>query len=208
MVRRLSLLLFCLLLAGTASAQHRGKKAPRFENYIQAGLNMCQIDGDNSGPYNRFHLKGGVGTQFSPAKDPSSHLKMVVELAYSARGSYVTQIDRTIDLSYVEMPLMLAYSADRFRLGAGFAPAILIRSHVEAHGVFDRESSENYRRWDRLPFVADFRYNLGDSWSLGARFQTSLLTIAHESGSGTYRIFRSNKGQFSRFITLSLAYRF
>ncbi len=188
-------------------AQHR-KTQNRFDAYAHIGFNACQIDGDQSGPYNRFHLMGGVGTQFPLSKDSRNPFRMIVELNYSGKGSYVKQIDRTIDLSYVEIPLMLGYNAGSFRLAAGFAPAILIKSHVEDHNVFDPIQSDNYRKWDRLPFLLDFQYKTTDHLWLGVRFQTSLLTIARQSGSGTYRISRSNMGQFHKLLSLSVGYKF
>lgn len=180
----------------------------RIDAYVHAGITLGQIDGDNSGSYNHAGLHAGVGTSFALTADKRNPFRMIVEINYANKGSYVKSIDRTIDLSYVELPLMLSYTMDQFRAAAGVAPALLVRSSVSASGVYDPASSDNYRRFDRLPLTAELRYKLKSGLFVSGRWQSSMLTIAHESGTGTYRLFRSNKGQFHRLVTLSIGYQF
>ena len=182
----------------------------RFDGSVFGGINMCQIDGDDAGGYSHLGLRAGVGTSFSLSADASSPLRMVVELAYAQKGSYVAQIDRNIYVDYVEMPLMLSYRLldDRLRLAAGVAPAVLVHAEVTDAGVDNPVSVQNYRRFDALPLVASVRYLVGGHFAVEARWEDSMVSITKENGSGTYRLWRENRGAFNRLVTLGLAYQF
>ena len=40
------------------------------------------------------------------------------------------------------------------------------------------------------------------------RFQTSMVSVVDQAASGTYRLFRDNRGAFNRTLTFGLAYCF
>ena len=40
------------------------------------------------------------------------------------------------------------------------------------------------------------------------RFQTSMVSVEDQAASGTYRLFRDNRGAFNRTLTFGLAYCF
>ena len=189
--------LLALLLAtiGTASAQHRKSSQGRqFDLELRGGINFCQIDGDASGSYNKLGFHGAVNTSF-PIND-------------DGRWS---SLDRHISLTYVEIPLMIAYDlldSRQLRLAAGIAPAILAKANVTTDNIHDNLQSENYKTLDVLPICASIRYRLTEHLGIDVRYYNSMLNIAKENGSGTYRIFRSNKGQFSRLLQAGLTVSF
>lgn len=202
-MKKLFICIIILLLCNISNAQDR------FDAAAKVGINLGQIDGDNSGPYNHYGIHAGVASSFSLDKRGRSPWRMVIELNYSHKGSYVKSIDRTINLSYIELPLMMGYSMGNLRGSAGISPAVLIKANVtESGGVYDSQSSKNYLKFDRIPFTTDVKYLMNQNWFISARFQSSLITIANESGTGTYRLFRGNKGQFHRLINLSIGYQF
>ncbi len=194
-----TLIIISILIISSAEAQRRGRSS-EFDLSLRAGINMCQIDGDKSGNYSQPGFHAGVNTSF-PLGD-SDEWRFLVEIGLSNKGSHVKQIDRHISLLYVEVPLMLTYNAldDRLRIGGGVAPAILAMSNVTDDGIRNVEQSANYKRFDMLPLVLGVRYKVGGHIALGIRYYNSMLNIAKQNGSGTYRIFRSNKGQFSRLV--------
>lgn len=197
--------LLSLMVSLPLQAQRRNHDR-QFDYSLMGGLNMSQIDGDNSGKYNKMGLHGAVNTSFPISQDKS--WRFLVEIGFTQKGSYSSNIDRTIALSYVEVPLMINYNAanDRLRIGFGVAPAILAKSRVDDSGVEIASQSANYRRFDAIPICVDLRYKVVGGLAVEARYYNSMLSCAKESGSGTYRIFRSNKGQFNRLITVGLAY--
>lgn len=195
------IIILCCLLGATAYAQ-------RFDATLWAGINACQIDGDASGHYNHFGPHAAINTTFSLSADADSPLRMLVEMGFTNKGAYESSAARKISLNYVELPLMLTYRLGNSRVGAGVAPAILVSSHARyTSGEEDLLTSQNYRPMDRLPVMLDWTY-VRNHLAISVRFQNSLLPICKESGIGTYRIFRSNKGQFSKLLTLGIGYKF
>ena len=61
---------------GTAEAQHKKRGHQReFDLEVRGGVNMCQIDGDASGNYNKMGFHAGLNTSF-PLSDDGSWLKV------------------------------------------------------------------------------------------------------------------------------------
>ena len=137
---------------------------------------------------------------------------MVVEVAFAQKGSVVnTGYDhRNITLNYVELPLMMSYNFlnNRARLAIGLAPAVLAGASVNDDGVENQPLADTYRRFDLLPLIASVRYRFSDHLCLETRFENSMLSISNRQGTGTYRIFRDNKGTFSRLLSFGLAWQF
>ena len=207
-----SIFIVFLLSFSTLSAQHRGKNSNRqFDLEMRAGANFCQIDGDESGNFNKIGFHASVGTSFPLSDD--DRWRYVVELGLTQKGSRIdnNNIDRHISLTYVEVPLMVAYDfmeRQQLRIAAGVAPAILAKSNVTTDGSHDQLQSDNYKRLDLLPLCISLRYRFTDTFGFDIRLYNSLLNIANENGTGTYRIFRSNKGQFNRLIQAGLTLNF
>lgn len=180
----------------------------RFDASLFAGLNMGQIDGDGAGHYNHPGFRAGVGTSFNV--DADGTWRPVVELAYTQKGSYIGQYDRRLSADYVEVALMMSYNCldERLRVAAGVAPAVLVRSSVTNGGSVDQLATDNFTPIDWLPFTFTASYRFTNHLCLEARWQNSMLSVTKENASGTYRIFRSNKGAFHRLVTFGLAYRF
>ncbi len=181
----------------------------RFDATVFAGLNMSQIDGDGAGSYNHPGLRAGVGTSFALG-DVRSPWRMVVELAYTNKGSHIEEYDRNLSASYIELPIMISYNFldNRMRIAAGVAPAVLVGSKVTNYGAEDIPSQENFTAFDWLPITVGLRYRLFDHLGIEARYQNSFLSITKENGSGTYRLFKDNKGAFSRLVSFALTYTF
>ena len=182
----------------------------RFDATFFAGLNMSQIDGDGAGSYNHPGLRAGVGTSFALGSNQHSPWRMVVELAYTNKGSHIEDFDRKLSASYIEIPVMMSYNLmeGRLRLAAGVAPAILIGNSVTNYGAEDIPSQENFTTFDWLPLTASLRYRFADHLGVEVRYQNSFLSITKENGSGTYRLFKENKGCFSRLVSFELTYTF
>ena len=94
-MKRIIVLAF-VLFAATVGAQQR------FDATIMAGVNMCQIDGDDAGSYNHVGLRAGVGTSFPLSTDAESPWRMAVELAYTQKGARFDSGAGHTALQYVE----------------------------------------------------------------------------------------------------------
>lgn len=192
------LLIITLLLTVPAMAQ-------QFDFSINGGLNMCQIDGDGSGPYNRMGFHAGVNTSFPLGY---SDFRMLIEVGVCQKGSTIKSLNRTITATYIEVPILLTYNWPNLRLGAGVAPAFLGKATVKTGGEETPSIEQIFRKMDILPVTVDALYRFGDHLGIEARWSTSLLPITTEASSGTYRLVRSNKGAFHRLVSLGVNYTF
>ena len=201
--QKLICLLFLVFAEMSATSQNR------FDATVFAGLNMSQIDGDGAGSYNHPGLRAGVGTSFALG-DVQSPWRMVVELAFTNKGSHIEDYDRKLSASYIEIPVMISYNCfdNRLRVAAGVAPAVLVGSKVTNYGAEDLPSQENFTAFDWLPLTIGLRFRVFDHLGLEVRYQNSFLSITRENGSGTYRLFKDNKGAFSRLVSFALTYTF
>ncbi|MDY5968977.1 MAG: outer membrane beta-barrel protein [Bacteroidales bacterium] len=187
-----------------------------FDFSVIGGATFSQIDGDKSAHFNHIGYQAGVATSF-PLGGHGSKLRMHVEIGTIQKGSEIDNeiLSRSISLNYVQVPLMITYClADQdyhfggLRLGAGFAPGILFKAQVKTDGVVDAVVEGNYQPLDVLPFVAEARYMFGRHIGIAVRYYYSLIHIDKNSSEGTYRILRSNKGQFSNLLFCGLYLRF
>ncbi len=190
--------------SGTLLAQDR------FDASIFGGLNMCQIDGDDAGSYSHPGLRFGVGTSFTLGNDTQSPWRMVVELAFTNKGSHIEDFDRTLSASYIELPLMISYTAldSRLRVAVGVAPAVRVDASVTTYGIEDPNEADYFTAVDWLPLTVTLRYRFADHLGLEGRYQNSLASVTENTGSGTYRLFRSNKGCFHNLVSIGLTYQF
>ena len=208
-MKRFLAIVLVLSMAATAIAQ-RGT-ARNFTYTLKGGVNLCQIDGDGNGSFNHIGWNFGVNTSF-PFSQDNIQLRMLVEIGVTNKGSYVEGIDRSVSLTYIEVPLLVTYnfgnhSGSAFRIGAGVAPAILGKADVNDHGEVNSLQQGNFRRMDILPLCLDLQYRFNAHIGIEVRYYNSLLPITDQNASGTYRIFRDNKGSFNRLVTAGLSYR-
>ena len=214
MKRLLTLLLLTALLSAVtdSKAQRRGKShASSFDYEIRGGINFSQIDGDGSGNYNKIGFHVGAGTSMPLSGD--ARWRLCVEVGLSQKGAHIVNdvFNRRISLLYVEVPLMLAYDfldSRNLRVSAGLSPAILAAARVTDDKALNNSHSNNYKLIDALPLTAGVRYRITDHIGVDLRYCNSMLNIAKENGSGTYRISRANKGQFNRLIQAGITISF
>ena len=199
-----SALLLCSLTAGAQQ---------RFDASVFGGVNFSQIDGDGAGSYSQLGLRGGVGTSFFFGWDERTPWRMVVEVAFTQKGSNIDRDDlqRRTMLNYVELPIMMSYTLlnNQLRLAAGVAPAVLVNARVtEAGGEERPDHAAIYHRFDWCPLTVAARYLFTYNLAVEARFQTSLVSASEPTSQGVYRFFRGNKGCFNRTVGIGLAYCF
>ncbi|MBP5548725.1 MAG: PorT family protein [Bacteroidales bacterium] len=206
-------LLLCVFAVSvnSAMAQRHKSNSRQFDYQLRGGINFCQIDGDASGSYSKIGFHAAVGTSF-PLND-DNRLRFVVELGLSQKGSRIatSEMDRHISLLYVEVPLMLAYDFfdnKSLRISAGIAPAILAKANVYTDRSYDALHSNNYKTLDALPICISANYNITELIGVDVRYYNSMLNTAKENHSGTYRIIRSNKGQFNRLLQAGITLNF
>jgi hypothetical protein len=140
--------------------------------------------------------------------EDNSLWRMVVELAYTQKGSSIQHNNGRISLQYIEVPVMLSYNMldGRLRLAAGVAPAVLVGARVTFDEIDNPAVAEKYKRLDLMPLTAEVSYRFTNHLVAEGRYQNSLLSVY--DGPGPYRIWTSNHGAFNRLLSIGLAYQF
>jgi len=201
MKRRLYLLAIISFFSFQFSISHA---QGRFDATVYAGANFCQLDGDQAGSYSHVGLRAGVGTSFALSANAGSPWRMVIELAFTNKGSYNKDYNTTLSASYIEIPLLMSYSSmeSRLRIAAGVAPAIKV-----GESFTNGYPGDNiFTAVDWLPLTLSVRYRFTDHLGIEARFQYSALSVTNDNSNGTYFLVRSNKGCFHNLVGLGLTY--
>lgn len=212
MMKRNILFLLVCFLSVTAWGQHGHRhSATNFDFTFKGGINLCQVDGDSDGGFNKVGYNAGINTTF-PLGDPDNGWRMLVGISLTNKGSVVSNLNRNISLTYVEVPLLLTYNFGEYderglRVGVGIAPAILAKASVKDNNVDNIHQSENFKKIDAVPVCIDVQYRFNSHWGVNLDYYNSMLSVTKENGEGTYRIFRSNKGAFNRLVSIGVSFR-
>jgi hypothetical protein len=174
--------------------------AQRFGTSLALGLNMSQIDGDNSYGYNKAGLNGGLRLQAYT----SPKTEFETGILYSRQGSQSRFLDNSletmrIDLHYIQVPLELHYKdwlqeSDYHKIHflAGLNYSRLFNFDVRDGGFG----------------VAPDQYNQNDiSWTVGAAYlmnkrsglalrYTRSFTLLYNRNNNQGSVYRSMLGYF------------
>lgn len=204
------LLLFFLLF------YHAGAQV--FKGFVNAGLNMAQVDGDEVYGYKMPGLHFGPGVML----DLGRNFDISLEAAYTQRGAnekdqyFTIRGNDTLTgayrlrLDYFQIPLMLHYTdKDLFTAGLGFSYARLVRAEEFEHG---RQTSTNAGNAVYSPHdfnvLLDLKYRMRGSLRLSFRYEYSMARIRTREftslgGSSTW-----TRHQYNNLISLRLLYIF
>jgi hypothetical protein len=195
-------ILFVLMTIFFITTSQNLEAQQRFKAGLTFGLNAAQINGDNTGGYNKLGIVGGLRaiTVLTEKSDLS------IELLYSQRGSRndkAEPINIRIDLNYIEIPVTYNfkdwYIEDegyyKVQAVGGLAFSRLLRADVEdAFGV-TAEATDDFNTND-IGIVLGAEFFLSKHWSLSGRWTSSfnLLSDAENSPSSN-----SLRGYFLSF---------
>ncbi|MBK9290998.1 MAG: PorT family protein [Bacteroidetes bacterium] len=158
-----------------------------FKGFVNAGLNMAQVDGDEVYGYKMPGLHFGPGVML----DLGRNFDLSLEAAFTQRGAnerdqYVairgsdtlTGAYR-LRLDYFQIPLMIHYTdKDLFTAGLGFSYARLVRAEEYEHGKQTNTNAGNgvYSPHD-LNVLLDLKYRMWDRLRLAFRYEYSMARI-------------------------------
>lgn len=157
-------------------------QAQKFSGTAVLGLNAAQIDGDGIYGYDKFGITGGLRLGYQVANKTN----ILLELLYSQRGSAPDisfSGDRnTIDLKYIEIPLLVEYNdwyiedEDYYKVG--------IEGGLSYGNLFSVTSSNEiainelggYKKHD-LSYTVGLRYSINKRWAGVFRYSKSIIRI-------------------------------
>ena len=217
MTRKLIIISVIISLFTTAYTQEQ-KKADlsRFYGGVRAGFTASQISGDD---LTGFHKVGAAAGLFvNHPVNPSGNLKLQLELDFMMKGSHsytpkdvIADNFYSLTLGYVEVPLMLVWTAGKWQLwGQNFNFELEIGPAFGVH-VFTREREANGPivgrppfRWYEVSGLAGISLMVADHHSVNFRFENSIVPVRIP----TWVYDRVVYKQFNTVMTFSYCYQF
>lgn len=177
-----------------------------FKGGVLGGLTATQVDGDSYGGYDKvgFVAGGLVNTEIN------DHFRLQMELTYINKGSRKVPDPKKGDysellirLDYVEVPLVVRYKIDQFRLEAGPYYGRLINSYMEGLSG-ELPIDPPFEKYD-FGGLLGASYFFNDNLSLNIRSKASLIPIRDIEPYLTYWF---NYGWYNLGLNCSLRYTF
>ena len=184
------------------------KREGLFKAWFHAGINGCQIDGDNYPGYDQIGLDAGVGALLRFHK----YLAFSLSLDYSMKGARqqlkqdpnaTTLSKYQVQWDYVEVPLLLhVVDKDLIMFGLGLQPAVMIRyKEWDEQGNIrtDNPPGGTPSRFD-LEGVAYLHFLVKKQITFGIKFSYSLIKVR-----GALNANRLN-GEYNNILTFDIGY--
>jgi len=188
--------LICIYMLCTISEL----SAQRFGSSIALGMNMSQIDGDNSYGYNKVGINGGLRLQiYTGAKS-----EFETGILYSRQGAQSRFLDNSletmrIDLHYIQVPLEYHYKDwlqeggyHKFHFLTGLNYSRLFNFDVRDGGF--GVSPDQYNLND-ISWTAGAAYYFNKKTGLGLRYTRS-FTLLYNRNNNPGSVYRSMLGYF------------
>lgn len=185
-----------------------------FKVGLVTGISAAQIEGDGFGGYNKlgFIAGGFVNTDLSEKVSTQFEIYFINKGSFDAAHPDKGDFDKfSVNLNYIEIPVVLRYMHNKFKIEAGLYYAKLVGTpHLED------ESGEVFV--NRFPFKSyDFgglvglNYQLNDHFSFNFRSKNSFISIRDvqslDQNLGLLnRLF--NQGWYNVDLNLSVRYQF
>lgn len=177
------------VLAVGVCAQEEKDALSRFYGGVRVGFTATQISGDD---LDGFHQLGALaGLYVNHAIHPSGRLKLQLELDFVMKGSHSTSPKNqpadnfySLRLGYVEMPLMLIWTAGKWQLWGQKFQFDLEVGPVFGVNVFQREREANGLivgrppfRWYEFSAMAGITLNIAEHHSANFRYENSIVPV-------------------------------
>jgi hypothetical protein len=208
--------LFLLLLA---SWLFSGQVAAQvFKGFVNAGLNMAQVDGDEVYGYKMPGLHFGPGVMLGVGKN----FDISLEAAFTQRGAnekaqyFTIRGNDTLTgayrlrLDYFQIPLMLHYTdKDLFTAGLGFSYARLVRAEEFEHGKQTATNAGNkvFSPHD-YNILLDLKYRMVGSLRLAFRYEYSMAKIRTREFTSIGGSTPWTRQQYNNVVSFRLLYIF
>ena len=218
----LFLLLF-IISSSSLSGQNRKRKkriTNRFNASLIMGMNLSQINGDNSTGFDKIGLYGGVRGSVIL----SHRAQLNVELLYSQKGSRIERRniitgnikegDEFIKVDYMEVPFLLKLFTKKddtgFYVELGGAYARLFRQRIEQktlnpfRGDIDFSKKVDTFNTNEFSLLAGLGFDFAKHYSLGMRYAFGVTDLF--PGDPTHA--ECAKSMSNYFLSFLVAYNF
>ena len=203
------IIIFLGLSFSVFSQEHKNT----FNLFLTAGVSPSQVHGDS---YSGFHKLGGMGgigleTVFSPKASMSLSFMFIQKGA--RKNPNPTKGDLTayyLNLNYIEVPLLVTYTQQKFIFDIGVSAAYLI-NYYEADQNMVFTGLFPFQKFD-YSVKLGLGYNINSKWFVNFRTSNSFITTRpNRIKQAVYynniiaRTF--NKGYYNNILEFTLGYR-
>jgi hypothetical protein len=204
-----------MFIAGFAQEKEKSDLS-RFYGGVRVGFTASQISGDDLSGFHKVGAAAGLFVNHSVIE--SGRLKLQLELDFMMKGSHsytpknvIADNFYSLTLGYVEVPLMLVWTAGKWQLwGQNFNFELEIGPAFGVH-VFTREREANGPivgrppfRWYEFSGLAGISLMIADHHSVNFRFENSIIPVRIP----TWVYDRVVYKQFNTLMTFSYCYQF
>ena len=217
MTKKLFILSVLIGMFTAGFAQEKEKTdLSRFYGGVRVGFTASQISGDDLSGFHKVGAAAGLFVNHSVIE--SGRLKLQLELDFMMKGSHsytpknvIADNFYSLTLGYVEVPLMLVWTAGKWQLwGQNFNFELEIGPAFGVH-VFTREREANGPivgrppfRWYEFSGLAGISLMIADHHSVNFRFENSIIPVRIP----TWVYDRVVYKQFNTLMTISYCYQF
>ena len=217
MTKKLFILSVLIGMFTAGFAQEKEKSdLSRFYGGVRVGFTASQISGDDLSGFHKVGAAAGLFVNHSVIE--SGRLKLQLELDFMMKGSHsytpknvIADNFYSLTLGYVEVPLMLVWTAGKWQLwGQNFNFELEIGPAFGVH-VFTREREANGPivgrppfRWYEFSGLAGISLMIADHHSVNFRFENSIIPVRIP----TWVYDRVVYKQFNTLMTFSYCYQF
>lgn len=200
-----------------ATAQEKEKDPlSRFYGGVRVGFTASQISGDDLAGFHQVGAHAGVFVNH--AINASGRLKLQLELDFTMKGSHsytpkneVSYNFYSLTLGYVEMPLMLIWTAGKWTLWGKPFKFDLEVGPVFGVNVFSREREANGLivgrppfRWYEFSAIGGITLNIAEHHSVNFRYENSIVPVRIPTWVYGRKVYK----QFNSLMTFSYCYQF
>ncbi len=168
------------------------------------GLATTQVSGDGLGGFHKVGPVAGAFVQRSFVNRWKGQLEMI----YIQKGSRSipramhNNVSYTLQLNYIEIPLLVQYQLRKFLYEVGPSAGVLIGYREFTH-LGDLNSDETFNKTE-FGFNLGIGFDLKKKFRLTWRFSHSVWRVRQHAGGATFRL---NFGQYNSVLSFLLHYR-
>lgn len=184
-----------------------------FHLLLTAGVSPSQVHGDSYDGFHKLGFMGGIGVESVFTEKVSMSLSFLFIQKGARKNQNLTKNDLTayyLNLNYLEVPLLVTYTQQKFIFDVGVSAAYLINYY---------EADQNMVYTGVFPFLkydysvkVGLGYNINPKWFVNFRSSNSFITIRpNRTKQAIYynniiaRTF--NKGYYNNILEFTLGYR-
>jgi hypothetical protein len=189
------------------------EKKNAFNLLLTAGVSPSQIHGDSYSGFNKIGGMGGLGVESVFSEKASMNLSFLFIQKGARKNQNPSKGDYTayyLNLNYLEVPILLTYTQQKFMFDVGVSAAYLI-NYYEADQNMVYTGIYPFQKFDYSVKVG-LGVNLSPKWFVNLRSSNSFITIRpNRIKQGIYynniiaRTF--NKGYYNNILEFTVGYR-